>query len=81
MSRIQKETDRHFKRIMHSPTEVIGSVEEVHEDEVILSFTRQRYVIPLRSDELLKWRNHLKVGSQVAILILNNGSIRVRNTE
>lgn len=70
-----------FKIIMHSLTEVIGSVEEVREDEVILSFTRQRCVVPIRSDELLKWRNHMKVGSHVAILFLDNGTIRVRNME
>jgi len=58
-------------------TEVVGKVEEVCQDAIILSF-KQRRVIPVKSDELVKWKNNLKVGSRVAILLLDDGSVRVK---
>lgn len=59
-------------------SEVVGRVEEVHNHEIILSFRRKRCVIPVRSEGLRKWKSDLKVGCQVAILLLDDGSIRVK---
>jgi hypothetical protein len=79
----QEETNRLFKIVMSSLTEVIGIVEEVRESTIILSFPRQsaRFVVPIRNDELLKWSNHIKVGSHVAILFLDDGTIWARGVK
>jgi len=72
-----------FSSLIGYWSEVVGTIEEVGESEVVMSFTRERErcVIPVRGDELRRWKNDLKVGSHVAILLLNNGTIRIRNME
>jgi len=57
--------------------EAIGIVEEVRSTEIVLCI-RKRCVISVRGSELRKWINDLEVGSHVAILLLDDGSIRVK---
>jgi len=60
--------------------EAIGIVEEVRSTEIVLCI-RKRCVISVKSEELREWVNDLKVGSRVAILVLDDGTIRVRRKE
>jgi len=57
-------------------SEAVGTVEEAGEDYVVLSF---RCIIPTRQGEPARWM--LRKDSKVAILLLDNGSIRVRNLD
>ena len=62
-------------RVKDSYTEVIGNLEEVGEDYITLSSLRE-YIIHTRQGEPARWL--LKRGSKVAILLLDDGAIRVR---
>lgn len=55
--------------------EVIGRVEEVGRDYIAV---RIAHTIHIPEDELNRWIAKLRRGSRVGILLLDDGSIRVR---
>ena len=68
-------------RLIPGPwTEVVGIVEEVLEDSLILSLKKE-YVIHVRDDELKRWKHVLRKGSRVGILFLDDGGVRVRSLD
>ena len=57
--------------------EVLCQVEEVGISSVTLT-TKRRLTLPIGREELRKWAPTLRKGACVGILILDDGSIRVR---
>lgn len=61
-------------------SEVVRRIEEVGDDFVTLTFvTKHRLSLP--QSEISRWKEKLLVGSRVAIVMLDDGSTRVRSLE
>ena len=58
-------------------TEVVGTVNELVEDTVVVS-SSQRFVVHLREEDSVKLSTLLHKGSRVGILLLDDLSIRLR---
>lgn len=57
--------------------EIVGTIEDVDEGLVRISLKKSAE-IPLQDDEIERWRHLLKKGSRMGILLLDDGTIRVR---
>ena len=55
--------------------EIVGRIEEIGEDFIIIVVT---YRVHFPRDELKRWVKKLRRGSKVGILLMDDGSIRVR---
>jgi len=58
-------------------TEVRGTVAHVCDDSLTIS-TTQRHTLLIGREELARWSPVLRKGSHVGVLLLDDGSIRVR---
>jgi len=55
--------------------EIVGTVEEVGDDFLVIKIA---YKIPFMEEELKKWAKRLRIGSRVGVLLMEDGSIRIR---